>query len=391
MWDNGVNKPYTMGIKKLFYIVTTIPSTLNFFRGQLAYLSDMFEIVAISSDKAALENFGDTEGIETHYIPMMRSISLLHDFKSLIKIISFFSKNKPDVVHGNTPKASFLSMCAAWITRVRVRIYMCHGLRYQGCTGLKRKLLMNMERITCWCATTVVCVSYGIQNQLISDRICPKRKLRIIRNGSVNGVDMNWYDRNRIHVPGILRKQFSIPDQNLVFLFVGRIVRDKGIKELVTAFGKLEKQYSDISLLLVGAYENLDPIDVATKEMIDNDSNIRPVGIQSDVRPFYGLADVLVLPSYREGFGMVLIEAGAMKLPCITTDIVGCNEIIVNGQNGLIIPKQDADALYEAMKYMYEHPQKRLAMASCARKMITSRYRQQNVWKATLDMYKALG
>lgn len=371
-------------------MVTTIPSTLNFFKGQLAYLSDSFEIVAISSDKAALEKFGEMEGIETHYIPMVRSISLLHDFKSLIKFISFFRKKRPDIVHGNTPKASFISMCAAWITRIPVRIYMCHGLRYQGCTGWKRKLLINMERISCWCATAVVCVSYGLQNQMISDRVCPKKKLRIIRNGSVNGIDMNWYDRDRITVSPLIRKQAGIPDQNLVFLFVGRIVRDKGIKELVTAFCRLEKQYNDVSLLLVGAYENLDPIDMAIKETIDNDPNIRLAGRQSDVRPFYGLADVLVLPSYREGFGMVLIEAGAMRLPCITTDIIGCNEIIVNGQNGLIIPKQDTDALHEAMKYLIENPQKRVEMASKSREMIASRYRQQDVWNATMAMYKSL-
>lgn len=379
-------------MKRKLYITTTIASSvIGFFGGQIKYLGSEFDITVIASPDERLSKFGNDEGCHIHSIPMKRGISPLRDMVALFQFVFFFVRNRPDIVHGNTPKASFLSLYAAWITRVRVRIYMCHGLRYQGCTGWKRKLLMNVERISCHCATTVVCVSYGLQNQMISDRICSKKKLRIIHNGSVNGIDMNWYDRDRITVPGLLRKQTGIPDRNLVFLFVGRIVRDKGIKELVTAFYRLEKQYDNVSLFLVGAYENLDPIDVAIKEMIDNDPNIRLVGRQSDVRPFYGLADVLVLPSYREGFGKVLIEAGAMKLPCITTDITGCNEIIVNGQNGLIIPRQDAGALYEAMKYLIENPQKRVEMASKSREMIASRYRQQDVWNATMAMYKSIG
>ena len=181
--------------KKLFYIVTTIPLSLIFFRGQLAYLSNNFEIVAISSDRDALEKFGETEGVETHYIPMVRSMSLLHDFKSLIKIISFFRKNKPDIVHGNTPKGSFLSMIAAKLTGVPVRIYMCHGLRYQGSSGLMQSVLKMMERISCYCSTEVLCVSNGVKATLVADRICKIAKLKVVGNGSSNGIDVTKFDR----------------------------------------------------------------------------------------------------------------------------------------------------------------------------------------------------
>ena len=379
-----------MGKQKL-YITTTIPESLGFFCGQIQYLSSEFNITVVSSPGVRLKTFGEKENCNTYPILMKRGIAPIRDFIGLCHFILLFVKQHPDIVHGNTPKASFLSMLAAYVTGIKTRIYMCHGLRYQGCTGLMRKLLINMERISCLCATDVFCVSRGLMDQLLLDKICSKKKLSIILNGSINGIDLNRYDRKNLVSSQQLKNQLNLPQQNFIFLFVGRIVKDKGIEELISAFCRLQKQYSTLSLLLVGKYEAINPITEEVKNIIETNHSIHWVGSQADVRPFYGCSDVMVLPSYREGFGMVLMEACAMDVPCITTDIIGCNEIIVNGQNGLVIPKQDSDALYEAMKYMYEHPQERLAMASCARKTITSRYRQQDVWKAALDTYKALG
>ena len=375
--------------KKLFYIVTTIPLSLNFFRGQLAYLSNNFEIVAISSDRDALEKFGETEGIETHCIPMVRSISLLHDFKSLIKIISFFRKNKPDIVHGNTPKGSFLSMIAAKLTGVPVRIYMCHGLRYQGYSGFMRSVLKMMERISCYCSTEVLCVSNGVKAILITDRICRVAKLKVVGNGSSNGIDVTKFDRKMISAE-VLSSVADLDDK-FVFGFAGRIVKDKGINELVSAFKRITDLYHDVILILIGPFEDDNPIEENTKTEIDLNPYIHYWGNQKDVRPFMCASDVFILPSYREGFGMVLMEAGALGVPCITTNITGCNEIIQDGVNGKIIPPRDENALYEVMKWFYEHRNDEVKkMAERARPMIVERYEQHKVWEALLAEYQLL-
>ena len=376
--------------KKLFYIVTTIPSSLYFFKGQLSYLSNDFDMVAISSDECALEKFGDEEGVRTYCIPMKRPISLLNDFKSLIKFLIFFRRTKPDIVHGNTPKGSFLSMTAAKLTGVSTRIYMCHGLRYQGCSGLMQSLLKMIERISCYCSTTVLCVSNGVKTSLIADGICKASKLKVIGNGSANGIDLEKFNRKNVIVECPLTNIDAGKD--FTFCFVGRIVKDKGVNELIMAFKKLAGLYHNINLVMVGAFEDSDnPIKIITRTEIETHPNIHYYGKQKDVRPFMCMSDVFVLPSYREGFGVVLMEAGALDIPCITTDISGCNEIIQDGVNGRVIPPRDENFLYETMKWFYDHRNGEVKeMARRARSMIMERYEQHKVWEAFLKEYRSL-
>ena len=376
--------------KKVLYVVTTIPSSLHFFKGQLSYLSNDFDLVAISSDRYALEQFGNEEGIKTYCIPMKRVISLWDDFGSLIRFLVFFRRTRPDIVHGNTPKASFLSMVAAKLTGVSTRIYMCHGLRYQGYSGPMRSLLKIMERISCYCSTTVLCVSNGVKKALIADRICKASKLKVVGNGSVNGIDIEKFCRK--NVPMENHSTMMKVKKEFIFCFVGRIVKDKGVNELVAAFKQLVGLYNDIKLVIVGSFEDSgNSVATITRSEIESNPNIRYLGKQKDVRPFMCMSDVFVLPSYREGFGMVLMEAGALEVPCITTDISGCNEIIQDGVNGRIIPSRNEGALYEAMRWFYEHRDDEVKeMARRARHMIIERYEQQKVWKAFLEEYHSL-
>lgn len=376
--------------KDKFFIVTTIPVSLNFFKGQCALLNQYLEVLVVSSQRKKLELFGLSEGVKTHCISMKRSISLFYDLISLCQFIFFFFRERPKVVHGNTPKASLLSMLAARITGVPVRIYMCHGLRYQGSCGFMRKLLMSMERLSCLCATEVLCVSKGVRKTLIEDKICSSSKCKVILYGSANGIDLNLFDPDKVNICG-LRTQIGIPDKDFVFLFVGRIVKDKGINELTGAFNRLSKKYTNISLLLVGAEENkLNPISEEASIVIKQNPKIFAVGRKEDVKPYMLLSDTFVLPSYREGFGMVLIEAGALGKPCITTDIIGCNEIILPNENGVIIPSKDEEALYRAMEYFLLHPEEVERMAKKARPLITSRYDRKMVWEALLKEYKRI-
>lgn len=348
-----------------------------------------FDVCAISSDSENLRDFAYAEGIRYKYIPMKREISVFSDFCSLFRLVWLFIVERPYVVHGNTPKASLLTMIAARITCRPVRIYMCHGLRYQGTGGLLRKLLMLMEKISCACATNVFCVSNGVLEVLITDRLCAKDKIQVVGYGSAGGVDLESFDP--INVESDVRGDLGVSSEDMVFVFVGRIVRDKGVNELVSAFDELSKEYEKVHLFLVGPTESShDPISESTVSIIERNPNIHSLGRQNDVRPYLKAADVFVLPSYREGFGMVLVEAGAMGLPCITTDITGCNEIIVDGKNGAIVPPRDAKALLFRMKKWVENEDMVKKISDNAREMVKERYESQMVRNMYFEKYKSL-
>jgi glycosyltransferase involved in cell wall biosynthesis len=379
-------------LKKKFFITTTVPASLNFFKDNLAFLNEEFEVCAISSQKNELDSIGLREGVRTYHIPMKRPISLWRDIFCFIKFIYLFVKEQPDIVHGNTPKASLLSMVAAKITGVKVRIYMCHGLRYQGTQGKLRWLLMKMEKITCFCASEVICVSHGVKDTLVKDGLCSSGKAVVIHYGSASGINLNHFKiENKEIKRGEIRDTLGIKNDDFVFLFIGRLVKDKGIDELVASFTELNKTHRSTHLILVGTDDGkMNPVSLSTKDQIETNNNIHAVGRIADVRPYLLASDTFVLPSYREGFGIVLMEAGAMGVPCITTDIIGCNEIIIQGENGEIIPPRDEKALYEKMKEWVESPQKIAYMAKNARPLIEERYDQKLVWNALLEEYKRL-
>ena len=376
-------------MKYHFFITTTIPETLIFFKGQPQLWSETFDVCAVSSGSSELKDFAACEGIRYEQIPMNREISLFSDVVSLLRWIWLLLREKPYIVHGNTPKASLLSMVAAWLTRRPVRIYMCHGLRYQGTQGKLRKLLMTMEKIACFCATHVISVSKGVADIMMADGLCKKEKIMVIGHGSAGGVDMEKY--NSENVNSDVKKELGIPKEAFVFIFVGRIVGDKGINELVGAFNRINERNQNTHLLLVGSKETeLDPICDMTASIIENNPSIHAVGMQRDVRPYLKAANALVLPSYREGFGMVLIEAGAMGLPCITTNITGCNEIIIPGENGAIVEPRDEEGLYREMKKWLDNPSYVSEMTRKARKLVEDRYECHKVWQLYYNEYKRL-
>ena len=375
--------------RKKFFLATTIALSFIFFRGQPRLWKKEFEVCALSADKKGLEDFAKEEGINCHNIPMQREISLWSDLACLFRFFWLFIKERPYIVHGNTPKASLLSMVAGYMTRRPIRIYMCHGLRYQGTQGRLRKVLMQMEKISCACATHIICVSTGVADTMLNDRLCKQEKMHVIGHGSAGGVDMEKF--NPLTVQSSVREQFHIPKDAFVFIFVGRIVKDKGINELVTAFNMLSEDNEQVHLLLVGPEEaTQNPIDDSVSELIRKHDRIHAAGMQKDVRPFLKASNAFVLPSYREGFGMVLIEAGAMGLPCITTNITGCNEIIVPGENGTVVDPKNIEALYNELKRWVDHPEMVKKMAGTVRRMVEERYECHKVWQQYWDFYRSL-
>lgn len=365
---------------------TTVPMSLNAFcKGMLMELSERYEVVALSSSGEDLDIVGEREGVRTIAVPMERHISLLKDFKALVKMIGVFRRERPTMVHSMTPKAGLICMMAGWLTGVPVRLHTFTGLVWPTSTGLKRKILMLTDRITCGCATHIIPEGEGVKHDLIAGKIT-KKPLKVLGYGNVMGVDMN-----RFRISDELKaqsKKLRTPNV-FTFLYVGRVVREKGINELCQAFDKLSGM-APVRLLLVGPYEDsLDPISEQSREIIKNNPSIESVGAKygEDLLTYYAASDCFVFPSYREGFPNTVMEAGAMGLVCIVTDINGSREIIRDGENGVIVPSKDADALFDAMLMMVRDKEKRERMAGNAREMITDRFEQGFVRKCLYDYY----
>lgn len=378
-----------MADKKKLFIVTTIPLSFVFFKGQLLVLREKFDVTLISSPEDGLYETAAFNKVKCFGIKMSREISLFSDAISLFKLLFYFLKNKPDILHANTPKGSFLSLAAGWLCQVPTRIYYVHGLRYQGEASFKRTLLITMEKLSCFFATDIIAVSNGVKVHLFEDLITSKQ-INVIWNGSVNGIDLNHFDPAHPDV-GNGKSDHLIDPHEFVFGFLGRLVGDKGINELVAAFEKLTLQYSNIKLLLVGGYEShLDPLQQETLLSIQTNPNIIDVGFQDDVRPYLKAMDLFVFPSYREGFGISIMEAAAMNVPAISSNITGCNEIIEDEVNGFLIPIKDQDALFAKMKFALENRWTIDAMSKITRTMIAAKFEQQELWDKIVDFYKEI-
>ena len=374
-------------MKKKSIRISTIPLSLDvLLQGQLRMLSEHYEVVGVSSPGEELDKVAQREGIRTIAVPMERKISPFKDLVSLFRLIRLFHREKPWMVHSLTPKAGLLAMTAAWICRVPVRIHMFTGLVFPTTTGLKQKILMATDSITCACATNVLPEGKGVKKDLEHFRITSK-PLQIIGNGNINGIDLEYFDRT----PEVLEQAEKYRKEEVVtFCFVGRIVRDKGMNELVAAFQRLHQAYPNTRLVLVGSFEEkLDPVLPETRQVIEQQAAIEWMGWQNDIRPFLAASEVFVFPSYREGFPNVVLQAGAMGLPSIVTDINGSSEIISEGVNGCIIPSQDEEALYKAMEILLDTEERR-KLAQQARPQIANRYERKALWKELLKFYRSL-
>lgn len=363
----------------------TVSQSLGFCREVMIKMRAMgYEMVAVTSPGPELDELRDKDGFHCVAVPMERHISIVNDIKSLIKMISVFRKEKPQMVHSMTPKAGMICMVAAWLTRVPVRIHTFTGLVWPTATGLKRKILMMTDWLTCACATHVIPEGQGVLNDLKNGGIT-KKPMKVLGYGNVRGVDMERFSPARF-------KATKNPDV-FTFVFVGRIVGDKGINELVEAFVKLHDKHKNTRLVLVGKYEHeLDPVSDKTRKLIDTNDGIDACGPKygDDLLQMYVNADCFVMPSYREGFPNTVLEAGAMGLPSIVTDINGSREIIENEKNGLIVPSKNANALYDAMERMLTDDKAREIMKSNARQIIESRFEKNFVQKCQIEFYKRI-
>ena len=365
--------------------------TLNLLlKGQLEFLNKHFQVTAISGEGDDLQTVAKREGVNIHEIEMHRPISLKQDLKSLWNLYWYFKKEKPAIIHSITPKAGLLSMMAGKLAGVPVRMHTFTGLIFPHKYGYMKRTLIIMDKLLCKCATNVYPEGNGVKQDLIKHKIT-KKPLKVIAHGNINGIDLEEYNPSHFtdEFKRLTRQKYGIDDEDFVFLFVGRLVIDKGLRELVSAFNHLSKKTPHIKLVLVGPREN----EKSTKKkkmfsVIENNPNILEIGYQQEVRPFYAISDVFVLPSYREGFPNALLQAGAMELPSIVSDISGCNEIIDHEVNGLLVPKKNYRELQKAMEKILVTPNFLVSLQKNARNRVAESFDKNFVWQELKKEYE---
>ena len=381
-------------MKNKLFRITTVPISLEkLLENQLRFMKSHFEMTAISSDKFNLDRVGQLEEVAVYHVEMTRKITPWQDLKAVWQLYSYFKKEKPFIVHTHTPKAGTVGMIAAKLAGVPHRLHTIAGLPLLEARGLKRKLLNVVEKITYTFATRIYPNSYGLKEIIIQEQFCKANKLKVLGNGSSNGINTAYFSPENFSYQQNqdLKNSLEIQADDVVFIFVGRLVGDKGINEMIQTFKKISSETERVKLILVGPFESdLDPLEKETMQEITTNKGIISIGYQKDVRPYLAISQCLTFPSYREGFPNVVMQAGAMGLPSIVTNINGCNEIIIEGENGTIIPVKDPDSLYQAMRKMADDISFRTQLQQNARPMVISRYEQKIVWEAILAEYKRL-
>jgi glycosyltransferase involved in cell wall biosynthesis len=376
--------------------ITTVPISLQLLLGgQFRYMKDNgYKVYTISADGPEVEEVLK-EGVEHIAVPFTRKITPIQDLLCLFQLIRIISKIHPDIVHTHTPKAGLLGMLAAWICRTPVRIHTVAGLPLVVTTGFRRSVLMLTERITYACAHRVYPNSEGLKKVVIEQVRTPANKVKVIGRGSSNGIDIATFTRSTElkQKADAIRKQHGITENDVVFSFVGRIVRDKGVVELVEAFKALSGAQDSILkgkmfLIMVGPFEeDLDPLPDEVVSFLKTDKRVMLVGFQSDVRPWIMASDVFVFPSYREGFPNVVMQSCLLEVPCVVSDINGCNEIVSAGTTGLIVPTKDVNSLATAMAELVGDINKRRKFGIAAREFVATNFGRDYVWESIRREY----
>jgi glycosyltransferase involved in cell wall biosynthesis len=369
--------------------ITTVPISLKLLlKGQLTFMSQQgFEVLAVSSDGVEVKSIRE-ERIKHRIVPFTRKITPLKDLVCIYQLVKIIREFKPDIIHTHTPKAGLLGMIAGWLCRVPARLHTVAGLPLMEARGIKRSLLEITERLTYRLAHDVYPNSLALRDYIMKE-ITSSAKLRVIGKGSSNGIDTEFFQPSaELNLKATEFKLTNGINHEVVFSFVGRIVSDKGVNELVKAFDELSREFS-CALVLVGPFEDdLDPISDETRHILKNNKNIICSGYLNDVRPAILSSDVFVLPSYREGFPNVVMQACCLERACIVTNINGCNEIINDTKTGLIVEPKQSQPLYDAMKFMIMHPEERKAFGKAARTFVAANYDQSYLWDLLLSEYK---
>jgi glycosyltransferase involved in cell wall biosynthesis len=376
-------------------IATTVPETLaTILQGQPERLSEHFETAVVSSAGA---HMNDVQASERFTVNMNRGMSPLADVKSIFLMMRVIRLFKPDIIHSYTPKAGLVCMVAGFLCRAHVRVHTFTGLIFPTTTNrFKRFVLKRVDALICACATTVVAEGVGVRNDLVRFKVT-RKPIQIIGHGNIAGLDSSYFDpRLPVVKQAVAELDSTLPllPENFIFLYVGRLNRDKGLKELASAFVALDDHNAlkgRAVLWIVGSLDQTSPPDAATMQVLNAHPHVIQMGFLKDIRGALSRCDVLVLPSYREGFPNVLMQAGVMLKPVIATDINGSNEIVVPGETGWLVPAKDTLALKQAMVHaMQTSLNDRVAMGLLARDRIQKLYERELYIKVLESFYQSL-
>jgi glycosyltransferase involved in cell wall biosynthesis len=374
-----------MGRIRVLHAVT-VSKSLKLMKGQLSYLKKLgYEVSVVSSPGKEIDTFAEMEKVNIKQIKMAREISPLSDIISLIKVIRYLLKYRPHIVNTGTPKAGLLLSVAAWLTRVPIRIYTVRGLRLETTYGYKRKILLFTERIACLCSHRVIAVSESLKKRMIELKLAPEKKIIVLGSGSSNGIQVS-----KVQELSKTNIDISLEPDSFKIGFVGRITKDKGVIELLQAFRNVRKKYNNIKLLILGDFETGDPIPDSERRYIETDPNILFLGFQQNPFPYYKFMDIFVLPSHREGFANVCLEAALFELPIITTNATGAIDTVIDGKTGLIYEVGNVKQLEEKIEFLIRNPEIRKKMGIEGKKWVTKEFPSERIWNALDNLYKTL-
>lgn len=374
--------------------ITTVPVSLrNLLSGQVLFMKkNGFEVIMISSDGKERADIIENEECRHIIVPMTRKITLVSDLKCLWQLIQIFRKEKPDIVHSHTPKAGLLGMIAAKISRVPVRIHTLAGLPLMTATGFKKKLLTKTEKVTYSAATQVWPNSFSLRNYLITEKLIDPKKLFVIQKGSSNGIILDKYKSEAIDAKDIeaLKINFGLDKKFYNLLFVGRIVKDKGIIELLDAFERVQEMYKNVRLILVGDFEqHLNPIPQQYIDKIYNNPQIIFTKWVNNVIPFYHFANLIVFPSHREGFPNALLQAGAFQIPVVCSNIMG-NVDLIDESSGQCFEVGNANDLFKKIVFALTNNDEIMKRSQNLYTEVVTHYDNQIIMQSILNKYKEL-
>ncbi len=375
--------------------ITTVPMALKYLlSGQMKYMKEQgFEVIMVSADGKEREDVIRNEGCTHHIIPMTRKITPVADLQSLWRLYRFFKKEKPDIVHSHTPKAGLLSMLAARMAGVKIRIHTVAGLRFMTAEGMTRKILVRMEKFTASCATHVWPNSQSLLAYIKENKLAKSTKLQVIGSGSSNGVNLGRYSDSSLNPEKIEETKGQLKyDATLTYILcVGRIVKDKGIDELLKAFVAIYKEKIKLRLVLLGSFEDeLDPVSEDARKILKEHPGIIHISWSDNVEYFMHLVNMLVHPSYREGFPNVLLQAGAMNCPVLCSRIEGNIDIVDDAKTGIIFEVRNAASLEEKLRYALEHPEELKCYATNLQQRIRQQFDQRFVHESLKKKYLEL-
>lgn len=375
--------------------VMTASESVGFLRGQASYLrASGYDVHVAASPGRELEDLGEREEVTCHGVAITRHVSPLADARSLWNLVRVMRRVRPDVVHAHFTKSGLLGMIAGVLCRTPVRIYHIRGLSHVTAKGMLRAALLASDRLSCALAHQVLCVSHSNREVLLREGICRAEKVKVLGAGSGNGVDATGrFVPAAPAARGAARESLGIPQDAPVIGFVGRLVRDKGVVELVDAWSWLRGVHERVHLVLVGPFERerrADTLPAGLRRALETDARVHLTGFVRDTPPLYAAMDVVALPTYREGLPNVALEAAAMSLPIVATSVPGCIDVVQDGVTGTLVPPRDALALATALDRYLADPALRDLHGAAARRRVVAEFRREAIWQAVVCEYGAL-